>query len=63
MWRAGVGCWWPATNFAGLSLPKDTEHTWLTGLQRFSLTTTSWQRFSLTGEDWSSHTLRDNGWS
>jgi serine protease AprX len=50
-------------NFAGLDFPTDTEHSWSTALQRFSLTTTSWQRFSLTGQDWSSHTLRDNGWS
>jgi hypothetical protein len=42
-------------------LPDDT-HTWLTGLQRFSLTTSSWQRFSATGQDWSSHSLRDDGW-
>ena len=53
---------WPKLNFAGLAFPNDTQHTWLTGLQRFSLTTSSWQRFSLTGQDWSSHSLRDNGW-
>jgi serine protease AprX len=53
---------WPKLNFAGLAFPTDT-HTWLTGLQRFSLTTTTWARFSLTGQDWSSHSLRDNGWS
>jgi serine protease AprX len=53
---------WPKLNFAGSAFPTDT-HTWLAGLQRFSLTTSSWQRFSLTGQDWSSHSLRDNGWS